>query len=80
MVFLPTTPQHYPVYNKPMVNIVQYNHLEVIKKVDFGLYLDGGDYGNILLPKSMYPNIRPIAQHLMYLFILIPKTALWRPP
>ena len=35
-----------------MVDIGQYNQLDVIKKVDFGLYLDGGAYGNILLPKK----------------------------
>lgn len=34
-----------------MVDIGQYNQLDVIKKVDFGLYLDGGAYGDILLPK-----------------------------
>lgn len=35
-----------------MVDIGQYNQLDVIKKVDFGLYLDGGAYGDILLPKK----------------------------
>jgi predicted RNA-binding protein (virulence factor B family) len=35
-----------------MLNIGQYNQLDVIKKVDFGLYLDGGVYGDILLPKK----------------------------
>ena len=35
-----------------MLNIGQYNQLDVIKKVDFGLYLDGGAYGDILLPKK----------------------------
>ena len=34
-----------------MIDIGQYNQLDVIKKVDFGLYLDGGAYGDILLPK-----------------------------
>lgn len=32
------------------VKIGDYNELEVIKTVDFGLYLDGGDSGEILLP------------------------------
>ncbi|MCZ6471295.1 MAG: S1-like domain-containing RNA-binding protein [Gammaproteobacteria bacterium] len=35
-----------------MIDIGQYNQLDVIKKVDFGLYLDGGAYGDILLPKK----------------------------
>ena len=35
-----------------MVNIGQYNQLRVVKIVDFGAYLDGGSYENILLPKK----------------------------
>lgn len=35
-----------------MLEIGQYNELEIVKEVDFGLYLDGGPYGEILLPKS----------------------------
>ena len=35
-----------------MIAIGQYNQLDVIRKVDFGLYLDGGAYGDILLPKK----------------------------
>jgi len=35
-----------------MLKIGRYNQLDVIKKVDFGLYLDGGAYGEILLPKK----------------------------
>ena len=33
-----------------MIQIGQYNNLKVVKIVDFGLYLDGGDDGEILLP------------------------------
>lgn len=33
-----------------MIQIGQYNNLKVVKIVDFGLYLDGGDAGEILLP------------------------------
>ncbi len=34
-----------------MVNIGKYNNLRIVKEVDFGLYLDGGDeFGEILLP------------------------------
>lgn len=39
-----------------MIKIGQYNTLEVVKLVDFGVFLDGGeDFGNILLPKSDVP-------------------------
>ncbi|MDX1349579.1 MAG: S1-like domain-containing RNA-binding protein [Putridiphycobacter sp.] len=34
-----------------MVNIGKINHLKIVKEVDFGMYLDGGeDFGEILLP------------------------------
>ncbi|MDE6346282.1 MAG: GntR family transcriptional regulator [Muribaculaceae bacterium] len=33
-----------------MIQIGRYNNLKVVKIVDFGLYLDGGDAGEILLP------------------------------
>jgi len=36
-----------------MVKLGEYNVLKVVKIVDFGIYLDGGDYwGEILLPKG----------------------------
>jgi predicted RNA-binding protein (virulence factor B family) len=38
-----------------MAKIGQMNKLEVIKRVDFGLYLDAGDLGEILLPKNTAP-------------------------
>ncbi|MCW8331268.1 S1-like domain-containing RNA-binding protein [Photobacterium sp. SDRW27] len=39
-----------------MIKVGQYNTLEVVKQVDFGVFLDGGeDFGNILLPKSSVP-------------------------
>lgn len=34
-----------------MIKIGKNNNLKVVKKVDFGLYLDGGESGEILLPK-----------------------------
>lgn len=34
-----------------MINIGKVNHLEIVKEVDFGMYLNGGeDFGEILLP------------------------------
>jgi len=38
-----------------MVKLGDDNHLRVSKQVDFGLYLDGGAYGEILLPKRYVP-------------------------
>jgi len=38
-----------------MAEIGKYNTLEVLKEVDFGLYLDGGKTGEILLPKRYIP-------------------------
>ena len=32
------------------IELVKFNQLEVVKEVDFGLYLDGGEEGEILLP------------------------------
>lgn len=34
-----------------MLHIGQKNRLKIIKQVDFGIFLDGGKFGNILLPK-----------------------------
>lgn len=51
-----------------MVKIGQYNHLAVIKKVDFGLFLDGGTYGNILLPKK-YVDIKTAIGDTLEVFI-----------
>ena len=30
-----------------MINLGTYNTLRIVKRVDFGLYLDGGDEGEI---------------------------------
>ena len=38
-----------------MINIGDYTSLEVLKKVDFGVYLDGGPFGEILLPLRYVP-------------------------
>jgi len=35
-----------------MIEIGKYANLEIVKEVDFGVYLDGGPFGEILLPKS----------------------------
>lgn len=37
------------------IELGKYNQLEVVKTVDFGVYLDGGDDGEILLPTRYVP-------------------------
>lgn len=39
-----------------MLKIGDYNQLKVVKNVDFGTYLDGGDDGEILLPARYAPH------------------------
>ncbi|WP_333701952.1 S1 RNA-binding domain-containing protein [Vibrio hepatarius] len=38
-----------------MIKVGQINHLEVVKKADFGVFLDAGDYGSVLLPNRFVP-------------------------
>jgi len=38
-----------------MLKIGQFNKLEVIKEVPFGIYLDGDDWGEVLLPSKSVP-------------------------
>jgi len=38
-----------------MTEIGKINRLEVVKELDFGIYLDGGDLGEILMPKRYVP-------------------------
>lgn len=38
-----------------MIKVGQFNSLKVIKEVAFGVYLDGGTWGDILLPKKVVP-------------------------
>lgn len=38
-----------------MIQIGKYNSLEVVKHVDFGIYLDGGPFGELLLPLKYVP-------------------------
>ena len=39
-----------------MIKLGDYNILKIVKSVDFGLYLDGGDAGEILLPNRYVPD------------------------
>ncbi len=47
-----------------MVDIGQMNTLRVVKEVPFGVYLDGGDEGEILLPKKFVPENAKVGDEL----------------
>ncbi|MDP1604239.1 MAG: S1-like domain-containing RNA-binding protein [Legionella sp.] len=38
-----------------MIKVGQFNKLRVVKEVPFGIYLDGDDWGDILLPNKVVP-------------------------
>ena len=42
--------------NRTIIKLGNYNRLTVVKEVDFGLYLDGGEEGEILLPQRYVPD------------------------
>ncbi|MBI5538493.1 MAG: GntR family transcriptional regulator [Bacteroidia bacterium] len=53
-----------------MAEIGKLNSLRVVKEVDFGLYLDGGEHGEILLPKRYVPeNAKP--EDILEVFIYL---------
>lgn len=47
-----------------MLKIGDYNQLEIVKEVDFGLYLNGEELGEILLPKRYVPEKYVIGEAL----------------
>ena len=46
------------------IKLGDYNWLEIVKEVDFGLYLDGGSEGEILLPKRYVPEDYQIGEEI----------------
>jgi Uncharacterized protein conserved in bacteria len=46
------------------IDLGKFNTLEVVKEVDFGIYLNGGEDGEILLPKRYVPEECEIGQDL----------------
>ncbi len=53
-----------------MAEIGKLNSLRVVKEVDFGLYLDGGEHSEILLPKRYVPeNAKP--EDILEVFIYL---------
>lgn len=58
------------LYEMAMAEIGKINTLRVIKEVDFGLYLDGGEHGEILIPKRYVPeNTKP--EDMLEVFIYL---------
>ena len=47
-----------------MIKLGDYNTLRIVKRVDFGLYLDGGEEGEILLPSRYVPEDAKIGDQL----------------
>ena len=47
-----------------MIKLGDYNTLKIVKSVDFGLYLDGGNAGEILLPTRYVPKNAKIGDEL----------------
>ena len=59
-----------------MVEIGKINTLRVVKEVDFGVYLDGDDLGEILLPKRYVPEgTEP--DHFVDVFIYVDSEDRW---
>lgn len=46
------------------IELGKYNQLKIVKEVDFGLYLDGGEEGEILLPARYVPYNYEIGQEI----------------
>ena len=46
------------------IKLGDYNTLKIVKEVDFGLYLDGGEEGEILLPSRYVPEHYTIGEEL----------------
>ncbi|MGF1909614.1 S1-like domain-containing RNA-binding protein [Vibrio kasasachensis] len=47
-----------------MINVGQVNHLEVVKRAEFGVFLDAGEYGTTLLSKRLVPEGVEVGQFI----------------
>lgn len=47
-----------------MIRIGQINSLEVTKTADFGVFLDGDDYGSVMLPNKYVPEGTNVGDHI----------------
>ena len=53
-----------------MLTLGDYNTLKIVKRVDFGLYLDGGDEGEVLMPKRYVTPQMQIVDEVQVFFYL----------
>ena len=53
------------------IELGKFNQLEVVKEVDFGVYLDGGEEGEILLPTRYVPEDCKIGDFLNVFLYLV---------
>jgi hypothetical protein len=47
-----------------MVELGHYNTLRMLKRTDFGVFLDGGEFGDILLPRKQVPDSLQIGDEI----------------
>ncbi|RYV01445.1 GntR family transcriptional regulator [Shewanella sp. OPT22] len=59
-----------------MIELGKYSTLEVVKLVDFGAYLNAGDFGQVLLPKKYVPEDTDVGDELKVFLYLDSKDLL----
>ncbi|MBM7072669.1 GntR family transcriptional regulator [Shewanella sp. 202IG2-18] len=59
-----------------MIELGKYSTLEVVKLVDFGAYLNAGDFGQVLLPKKYVPEDTDVGNELKVFLYLDSKDLL----
>ena len=52
------------VYNARMADLGRYNTLPILRRTDFGVFLDGGDLGDILLPRKYVTDAMQVGEQL----------------
>ena len=52
------------VYNARMANLGHYNTLTILRRTDVGLFVDGGELGDILLPRKYVTDSMQVGEHI----------------
>lgn len=52
------------VYNARMADLGRYNTLPILRRTDFGVFLDGGDLGDILLPRKYVTDAMQVGEQI----------------
>ena len=52
------------VYNARMADLGRYNTLPILRRTDFGVFLDGGELGDILLPRKYITDSMQVGEQL----------------